>query len=341
MAADMSEVPAQGFQPRARLDDPASDAASPAGRAEVRIGWLGTGRMGAALASRLLRAGYDVAVHNRTPAKAAALADVGATVAGNIADLAGRDIVFVTVSSDAAFVAVAADVLEAGPPGILIDCSTVSAEVSAQVRADAAAAGTALLAAPISGNPGAVTAGNATLVVSGPSDAFERAGPVLRALGRGVTYVGDGEAARLVKLCHNVFLGVVIQSLVEITVLANKAGVSRTAFLEFLNSSVLGSTFTGYKTHALTELDFTPTFTTSLLRKDLGLGLGAARDLEVPMPLAAMAHQIVQAAIGAGHADQDFAVLIVEAARAAGISLQPEDPAAAAAAPAPQRPATT
>ena len=213
-------------------------------------------------------------------------------------------------------------------PDVLIDCSTVSADVSARVRAEAAAAGTVLLAAPVSGNPGAVAAGDATLAVSGPADAFQRAEPVLRALGRAVTYVGDGEVARLVKLCHNVFLGVVIQSLVEITVLANKAGVPRMAFLDFLNSSVLGSTFTRYKAHALTELDFTPTFTTSLLRKDLDLGLAAARDLEVPMPLAAMAHQIIQAAIGAGHGGQDFATLIIEEARAAGISIQPEDGAA-------------
>ncbi len=322
----MSEAAAPGQVPAAPLADPARDAA-PAARLDGRVGWIGTGRMGSALAARLLRAGYDVAAYNRTRSKAAALAELGATVVGSLAELAGRDIVFTTVSSDPAFAAVAAEVLSAGPPDILIDCSTVSADVSAGVRADAAAAGTALLAAPISGNPGAVTAGNATLVVSGQPDAFKRGEPVLRALGRAVTYVGDGEGARLVKLCHNVFLGVVIQSLVEITVLANKAGVSRTAFLDFLNSSVLGSTFTGYKAHALTELDFTPTFTTSLLRKDLDLGLGAARDLEVPMPLAATAHQIVQAAIGAGHAEQDFAALIIEAARAAGFSLQPEGPA--------------
>ena len=245
----------------------------------------------------------------------------------SVGDLAGRDIVFVMVSSDPDFAAVAAEVLAGGPPGIMIDCSTVSADVSAKVRADAEAVGAALLAAPVSGNPGAVAAGNATLLVSGPADAFNRAESVLRVLGRAVTHVGDGEVARLVKLCHNVFLGVVIESLVEITVLVNKAGVSRTAFLDFLNSSVLGSTFTAYKAHALTELDFTPTFTTSLLRKDLDLGLAAARDLEVPMPLAAVAYQVIQAAIGAGHADQDFAALIVEEARAAGMSLQPEEPA--------------
>ncbi len=292
---------------------------------DLQVGWVGAGRMGSALATRLLRAGYDVAVYNRTRAKAAALGDAGATVVDEIANLAGRHVVFVAVSSSPDFASVARALLAAGPPAIIIDCSTVAADVSAQVRGEASAAGAALLAAPISGNPGAVAAGNATVVVSGPKDSFGQAEQVLRALGKSVTYVGDGDVARLVKLCHNVFLGVVIQSLAEITVLADKAGVSRTAFLDFLNSSVLGSTFTTYKTHALTELDFTPTFTTTLLRKDFDLGLAAARELEVPMPLAAMAHQLIQAAIGAGHADEDFATLIVEQARAAGFALQPED----------------
>lgn len=293
----------------------------------MRVGWVGTGRMGSVLATRLLRAGYDVAVYNRTRAKAAALGEAGATVVDELAGLAGRDIVFIMVSSSPDFAAVAADLLGANAPAIMVDCSTVSADVSARVRADAAAAGSALLAAPVSGNPGAVAAGNATLVVSGPRDAFTRVEPLLKTLGKAVTYVGDGELARLVKLCHNVFLGVVIQSLAEITVLADKAGVSRTAFLDFLNSSVLGSTFTRYKSHALTELDFTPTFTTTLLRKDFDLGLAAARELEVPMPLAALAHHLIQASIGAGHAEQDFATLILEQARAAGITLKPEEPA--------------
>src|SRR5260370_37944236 len=287
----MSEATARGPTPGHPQEEPARD---PAHRDDARVGWIGTGRMGSALAVRLVRAGYDVAVHNRTRAKAAALGEAGATVVDSITDLAGRGIVFVIVASDAAFASVAAEVLAAGPPGILVDCSTVSAEVSAQVRADAARVGAALVSAPLSGNPGAVAAGHATLVGSGPADAFRRAEPVLEVLGRAVTYVGDGQVARLVKLCHNVFLGVVIPALEEITVLANKAGVSRTSFLDFLNSSVLGSTFTGYKAHALTELDFTPTFTTRLLRKDLDLGLAAARHLEVPMPLAAAAHHVIQ-----------------------------------------------
>ncbi len=330
----MSETPSGGTTPRTpqppqtdhrtALAEQSSGPASPRHGERPRVGWVGAGRMGSVLVTRLLQARYDVAVYNRTRSKAAALGEAGATVAADVASLAGRDLVFVMVSSSPDFAAVAADLIASGPPRILIDCSTVSAEVSARVRADAEAAGTALLAAPVSGNPGAVAAGNATLVVSGPADAFSCAEPVLQALGRSVTYVGDGEVARLVKLCHNMFLGVVIQSLAEITVLAGKAGVSRTAFLEFLNSSVLGSTFTSYKTPALTELDFNPSFTTALLRKDFDLGLAAARELEVPMPVAAMAYQLIQAAIGAGHAEEDFAALIVEQARAAGITLRPE-----------------
>ncbi|WP_346055824.1 NAD-binding protein [Amycolatopsis dongchuanensis] len=139
-----------------------------------------------------------------------------------------------------------------------------------------------------------------------------------------MTYVGDGEVARLVKIAHNVFLGVVTQSLAEITVLAEKGGTSRAAFLEFLNNSVMGSVFSRYKTPALVNLDFTPTFTMPLLRKDFDLGLAAARDLEVPMPVAAATAQLVWEAIGAGSRENDFAELLLEQARRSGIELKPE-----------------
>jgi 3-hydroxyisobutyrate dehydrogenase-like beta-hydroxyacid dehydrogenase len=144
-------------------------------------------------------------------------------------------------------------------------------------------------------------------------------------LGRGVTYVGDDELARLVKIAHNVFLGVVTQSLAEIVVLVERGGVSRAAFLEFLNASVMGSTFTRYKSPALTHLDFTPTFTTELLRKDFEIGLAEARSMGVAMPVAALTHQLVQAAIGAGNRGVDFASLLLEVARSSGMVLEPED----------------
>ncbi|MDQ1514329.1 MAG: hypothetical protein QOE80_159 [Actinomycetota bacterium] len=296
---------------------------------DTRIGWIGAGRMGAALATRLLEAGFDVAVYNRTRAKAETLVEHGATVVDRPVELADRDVVFSMVSASADLLAVTSGedgLLTADTgPGVLVDSSTVSAEASAQVRADAAKVGTEFLAAPVSGNPKVVGAGKLTLAVSGPRPVFDDVASLLGVLGRGVTYVGEGEVARLVKICHNVFLGVVTQSLAEITVLAEKGGASRAAFLEFLNNSVLGSEFSRYKTPALVNLDFAPTFTMPLLRKDFDLGLAAARELEAPMPVASTTAQIVAAAVGAGHRDNDFAELILEQARRAGLELRPEN----------------
>ncbi|UOZ03473.1 NAD(P)-dependent oxidoreductase [Amycolatopsis sp. WQ 127309] len=296
----------------------------------TRVGWIGTGRMGAALVRRLLAAGYDVAVCNRTRAKAEELGADGATVVDRPVDLADRDVVFSMVSASADLREVTSGTGglftdDASAPAVLIDSSTVSAEASAAVRIEAAKRGTQLLAAPVSGNPKVVSSGKLTLAVSGPRAVFDQVEPLLTPLGRAVTYVGDDEVARLVKIAHNVFLGVVIQSLSEITVLAEKGGVSRAAFLEFLNQSVMGSVFSQYKTPALVNLDFTPTFTMPLLRKDFDLGLAAARELEAPMPVASATAQLIAEAIGAGRVEQDFAVLIEEQARRSGLTLKPED----------------
>jgi 3-hydroxyisobutyrate dehydrogenase len=295
-----------------------------------RVGWIGAGRMGAQLATRLIEAGHDVAVYNRTASKAEPLAALGATLVDSPADLADRDVVFSMVSASADLHAVMT-----GPGGLLtnpdavpklvIDCSTVSAQASAELRLAAAERGADFLAAPVSGNPSVVAAGLLTLAVSGEERVFAAAEPLLRQLGKGVTYVGEDEVARLVKICHNVFLGVVIQSLTEITVLAEKGGVSREAFLRFLNDSVLGSVFSRYKTPALVNLDFTPTFTVPLLLKDFDLGLSAARELAAPMPLASAAAELVASALGAGYRTEDFAVLVQEQARRSGLKLVSEN----------------
>ncbi|TCO50648.1 NAD(P)-dependent oxidoreductase [Actinocrispum wychmicini] len=303
-------------------------ASHPADR--PRIGWIGAGRMGAALVRRLLDAGYEVALYNRTRSKAEAFVEHGAIMVGRPVELAGRDIVFtmVSTSADLEHVTSGDGGLLTAPdiaPRVLVDSSTVSAASSASVRVAALKRDTEFLAAPVSGNAKVVKAGKVTLAVSGPRAVFDRVRPVLETLGRAVMYVGEDEVARLVKIAHNVFLGVVIQSLAEITVLAEKGGVSRADFLEFLNQSVLGSTFSRYKTPALVNLDFTPTFTMSLLRKDFDLGLAAARALEVPMPVASAAAQVVASAVGAGKVDEDFAALIEEQARRSGLLLQAEE----------------
>jgi 3-hydroxyisobutyrate dehydrogenase-like beta-hydroxyacid dehydrogenase len=209
-------------------------------------------------------------------------------------------------------------------PSLVIDSSTVSMDVSSEIRATAASLGTALLAAPVSGNPKVARAGKLSLAVSGPKAAYDRALPYLQMLGKSVTYVGEGEAARLVKICHNLVLGVVTQILAETTVLAQRGGIARSAYLEFLNDSVMGSTFSRYKTPALVNLDFTPTFTGHLLRKDFELGLEAARQLNVPLPVSALVHQIVVSLIGNGLGDVDFAALLELEARGANLALTPE-----------------
>jgi 3-hydroxyisobutyrate dehydrogenase-like beta-hydroxyacid dehydrogenase len=286
--------------------------------------------MGFELAARLLGAGCDVAVYNRTRAKAEPLAAQGAQIVDSVSSLAECDIVFSMVSGpdDLREVMTGPDGVlsrDGAVPGIVIDCSTVSEEASAEVRAAAAARGVAFLAAPVSGNPRVAKAGRLTFVVSGPEQAFLDARPYMELLGEGVTYVGEGELARLVKIAHNLLLGAVIETVVEITVLAEKGGVSRASFLEFLNKSVMGSTFTRYKTPALVKLDWTPTFTPVLLRKDFDLGLAAAESLGVSLPVCEVVRSQVQRLIDEGFVDTDFAALLEMHARAAGLELEPED----------------
>ncbi len=294
---------------------------------ENRLGWVGMGRMGQALATRLLDAGCELAVYNRTRAKAEPLAQRGATIVEEPAMLGDRDIVFTTLAGSDDFEAVVGSLLSAdGPaPSVIVDATTISAEASANVRARAAERGTALLAAPVSGNPKVVKAGRLTMVTSGPEEAHRKVLPYLEVLaGGGVTYVGEGDRARLVKVCHNLMLGIVSQTLAEILVLGEKGGVSRAAMMEFLNNSVLGSTFTRYKTPAYVNLDFSPTFTPPLLFKDFELGHEAARELGVPMPVASAAQQVVQALVGSGYTDVDFASLIELQAKLSGLELESE-----------------
>jgi 3-hydroxyisobutyrate dehydrogenase len=294
------------------------------------LGWVGTGRMGYRLVTRLLEAGCEIAVFNRTRAKAEPLAELGATIVDTPAELAERDIVFTIVAGPDDFREVItgpAGVLSApgSAPRIIVDSTTVSAAASAQVREWAARRGVALLAAPVSGNPKVVAAGLLTFVVSGPEDAYREVEPYFELLGQGSTYVGDGEQARLAKVCHNLLLGVVAQSLAEIAILAEKAGISRADLLEFINGSVMGSPFTRYKTPAYVKADFTPTFTPVLLRKDFDLGFELGRELGVPMPVATAALEAVQTLIDHGHTDDDFAALLELQAEASGIELRPED----------------
>jgi 3-hydroxyisobutyrate dehydrogenase len=305
---------------------------------KAAVGWIGTGRMGYPMAELLLQAGHAVHVWNRTRAKAEPLGAAGATIRDAPADLAAVDVLFTMVATgkDLEQVLFGAGGLTTGRgrvPRIVVDCSSIGVDEGQAIRARLSELGAAMIAAPVSGNAKAVRAGKLSAVCSGPKAAFGEARPLIEAFARrGVAYVGEGELARFCKIAHNVLLGVTIQNLAEITILAQKAGVPRHAFLTFINDSVMGSVFTRYKSNALVNLDWTTTFTPELLRKDLDLGLQAARELDVPMPVAAATREALQAHFGAArlkpdpvvYLSQDFSALLETVALAAGIALEPE-----------------
>jgi 3-hydroxyisobutyrate dehydrogenase-like beta-hydroxyacid dehydrogenase len=291
------------------------------------LGWLGTGRMGTVMAGRLIEAGRPVTVWNRTPAKTAPLAARGARVAGEIAGLASCDVVFtmVSTSADLEQVTLGEGGLLTGErrPGILVDCSTVSQEASAKIRAAATTAGVGFLASPCVGNPDVFAEGQGSFIVSGPADTYRVARADLERIAGRVTYVGEQEQARLVKLAINLYLGMMVQSLAEVVALAEKAGTSREAFLDFFNGSALTSAWIRRRSPELVARDYHLTFTNELLRKDFDLGLGAARELEVPMPTASAVYQIIQSAIGNGLRNEDFLSLYEHQARSAGLASPP------------------
>ncbi|NBT44461.1 MAG: NAD(P)-dependent oxidoreductase [Gammaproteobacteria bacterium] len=293
-----------------------------------QLGWIGTGRMGLAMADRLLSAGHELKVWNRTASKALPLAEKGAMVAQDLSELGSCDIVFMIVAShhevDAVLLGERGLLSGKNKPRIIVDCTSIGSEESAFIREKLFEHGIAFIAAPVSGNAKVIHAGKLSIVASGPEDAFKEVKPYLYVIGQSVSYVGTGDLARIAKICHNVMLGVVTQNLSEILVLAEKSGLKRHDFLNFLNSSVMGSLFTRYKSPALTNLDFEVTFTPQLMLKDLDLGLSAARALGVPMPTTSVTRDQVQSLIGQGYED-DFSQLLLLEAAAAGLLLKTEE----------------
>lgn len=294
------------------------------------IGWIGLGRMGEAMVKRLMKGGHGVSVWNRTASKAQPLVEYGATIAASKQELAACEIVFTMVSTtdDLKQVLFGEGGLVAGgsKPKVVVDSSSISQEGSAEIRAQLEAMGVDYLCAPVSGNAKVAKAGKLLMVASGPKALYDKAEPYLQAMARKVMWVGEGELARVWKIAHNTMFGVIIQNLCEITVLAEKAGIPRHVFLESINDSVLGSMYTRYKTPMLTNLSFDQvTFTPKLLLKDMDLGLGAARAHGVAMPAAAATRESVARIVGRGYDDIDFAVLLMETARDAGLELKPEN----------------
>jgi 3-hydroxyisobutyrate dehydrogenase len=294
------------------------------------MGWIGLGRMGEAMVKRLLKGGHAVTVWNRTRSKAEPLAEYGAQLAAARHELASCDIVFTMISTtdDLKEVLFAEGGLVAGAtkPKVVVDSSSISQEGSAEIRTRLEAMGVGYLCTPVSGNAKVAKAGKLLMVSSGPKALYDQAEPYLQAMARKVMWVGEGELARIWKIAHNTMFGVVIQNLCEITVLAEKAGIPRHVFLESINDSVLGSMYTRYKSPTLTHLTFDQvTFTPKLLLKDMDLGMATAKKYGVAMPAAAATRESVARMVGRGHDHVDFAILLQETARDAGLELKPEN----------------
>lgn len=295
-----------------------------------KIGWIGLGRMGEAMVTKLLKAGHTVHVWNRTASKAVHLAEYGAVIEKAKIDLASCEVVFTMVSTtdDLKEVLFGPGGLVTGAkkPQVVVDSSSISQEGSAEIREKLESLGVAYLCSPVSGNAKVAKAGKLLQVASGPKALYDLVEPYLQAMARKVMWVGEGELARIWKIAHNTMFGVIIQNLCEITVLAEKAGIPRHIFLESINDSVLGSMYTKYKTPMLTNLTFDQvTFTPKLLLKDMDLGMNAAKAHGVPMPAAAATRESIARMVGHGLDHIDFAVLLLETAKDAGIELTPDN----------------
>ena len=286
------------------------------------VGLVGLGNMGTAIAERLLDAGFPLVVNNRTPAKAEALGALGAEVATTPEKLAEQvDVVLTSLANDAAFEDVAGRVIAAARPGtVLVDMSTVSPDASARIASLADVASVRYLRAPVSGNPSVVRAGNLSFIVSGARETLDDIEAVIRAIGPTIHHVGEGEQARIVKLAINLMIAVLAQVMSEALVLGEASGVSRAALLEVMASSAAGAPFVKYKTEALLREDFSATFTTALMEKDIDLVLDAAGEAGVELPLAREMKTHLRAAIDAGYGDDDFIALFLHLRSATGLA---------------------
>jgi 3-hydroxyisobutyrate dehydrogenase len=284
-------------------------------RETVKIGVLGLGLMGEPIAYRLLEAGHELTVFNRTASRADRLVDRGARLAASPSDVwTSADACITMIADDRALQAVMLGkegLLHDGPPGrVVVDMSTVSVEASKKVAEAAEAAGIAYLRAPVSGNPSVVEAGNLTIIVSGDEEAFRRLEPTLRDIGPNVFYLGAAEEARVMKLALNLIVAGTAELLAEALALGEASGLDRAAMLEVTGTSAVGSPFVKYKTAALVADDYTATFTTSMMHKDLSLALEAGDAVSVPLPVTALVRGLIEECMSTGMADADLMALL-------------------------------
>jgi 3-hydroxyisobutyrate dehydrogenase-like beta-hydroxyacid dehydrogenase len=279
------------------------------------IAVLGMGKMGQALAGRLLDQGWGVVIWNRSPRDFSDLESRGAFLLNSLDDLWDRASIVITfLANDDALASVCFEdggVLQSGASDrVLIDMSTVSPRISSAISARAEAVGVDYLRSPVSGNPTVLSAGNITLIVSGPRDTFERVEELMNSIGPTVLYVGDAEHSRTLKLAINAGLAVTAQIMAELIVFGENNGIDRSILLHALGESVMGSPFVRYKTPGLIAHDYSATFTTNLLIKDLELALDVAHGADLSLPVIELVNSLTHLASTNGYGEIDFASLL-------------------------------
>jgi 3-hydroxyisobutyrate dehydrogenase-like beta-hydroxyacid dehydrogenase len=291
----------------------------------MKVGFIGLGHMGAAMAGGLLRAGHDVTVYNRTPAKAQALVERGARRAERIADACRGDAVLTMLADDDAVEGVvfgAGGVLASlGERTIHASMSTISVALCERLTEAHAAASRRFVAAPVFGRPDAAAHGKLVIITAGEAGVIDDCGPLFDAMGQKTVRIGDSpKAANLVKLSGNFLVAAVIEALGEALALVRKGGIDPHRYIELATSTLFtGPVFTNYG-GLIVRQEFEPAaFAAPLGEKDIRLTLAAAEPLRVPMPLASLVHDRLQALIARGGERLDWAALARLAAEDAGL----------------------
>jgi 3-hydroxyisobutyrate dehydrogenase-like beta-hydroxyacid dehydrogenase len=285
----------------------------------MNVGWIGTGKLGLPMAARIAASGTGVRAYVRRSDRVEAIR-ARHLVCATFDEMAAQNIVFSSLPDDAALRQVAEELIPALPPGgVLVETSTVSPTVSAEIGKELAAHGIAYLRAPVSGNPIAAEAGKLTAMVSGPKEAFEVIRPLMASYSQAQFWLGGGEQARYAKLAVNLMLAVSAGMLGEALALARRGNVAATDVLDVIAASALGSPMVVGKVGFLKAADYTPTFSGYQMAKDLDLILSAANATGVAAPLAAFMRTQFAAICASGEIDQDFIAVVKVAQGLAGL----------------------
>jgi 3-hydroxyisobutyrate dehydrogenase-like beta-hydroxyacid dehydrogenase len=291
----------------------------------MNVGWIGTGKLGLPMAARIAASGARVRAYVHSPDRVAAV-QAREVLGVTFDEMAAQNIVFSSLPDDAALRQVAGKLIPAlRRGGVLVETSTVSPTVSAEISKELEAHGIAYLRAPVSGNPIAAEAGKLTAMVSGPKEAFEVIRPLMASYSQAQFWLGDGEQARYTKLAVNLMLAVSAGMLGEALALARRGNVAAADIMDVIAASALGSPMVVGKVGFLKAADYTPTFSGQQMAKDLDLILSAANATGVAAPLAALMRTQFAAICARGEIDQDFIAVVKVAQRLAGLG-EPPDP---------------